>query len=338
MTIASLLSSDDLAQIAEDATDRGEPAAGAAELVAVVDEGRLADPTDVTIALGMASDLLFEAEDIAGSLVLIERAIAAHDEPSPSLDFAHLFRAQLLFLLERPEEAMAELTPLRPLLTEDPDAATAFTEALLAGDRAETAHEWLTSAVHEARANLPREEPLDEAGELATQIVHHLVTERHNVRHELDLPHDELDEMAEELAEAEEEEQRAQLVAALSGPVLFFPGAEFARLVERLPEVARSCGPTWDDHRADLERIFVFCAESGVAGETRLVRGTADELAQWLENRDGEALEDEVFDEYAEQIDEPGRVVPWPPARNDACWCGSGAKYKKCCLPRSRQD
>jgi hypothetical protein len=24
-------------------------------------------------------------------------------------------------------------------------------------------------------------------------------------------------------------------------------------------------------------------------------------------------------------------VLPWPPGRNAGCWCGSGAKYKKCC-------
>ncbi|WP_406693168.1 SEC-C metal-binding domain-containing protein [Saccharopolyspora sp. ID03-671] len=23
--------------------------------------------------------------------------------------------------------------------------------------------------------------------------------------------------------------------------------------------------------------------------------------------------------------------LPWPPGRNDTCWCGSGRKYKKCC-------
>lgn len=26
-----------------------------------------------------------------------------------------------------------------------------------------------------------------------------------------------------------------------------------------------------------------------------------------------------------------GELIPWPPERNDPCWCGSGAKYKKCC-------
>jgi uncharacterized protein YecA (UPF0149 family) len=26
-----------------------------------------------------------------------------------------------------------------------------------------------------------------------------------------------------------------------------------------------------------------------------------------------------------------GETVPWPPGRNDPCWCSSGRKYKRCC-------
>ncbi|RKS08181.1 SEC-C motif-containing protein [Nocardiopsis sp. Huas11] len=29
-------------------------------------------------------------------------------------------------------------------------------------------------------------------------------------------------------------------------------------------------------------------------------------------------------------VDDP-RLVPWPPQRNETCWCGSARKYKKCC-------
>ena len=29
--------------------------------------------------------------------------------------------------------------------------------------------------------------------------------------------------------------------------------------------------------------------------------------------------------------DTVGEPIPWPPARNDDCWCGSGQKYKRCC-------
>jgi uncharacterized protein YecA (UPF0149 family) len=160
-----------------------------------------------------------------------------------------------------------------------------------------------------------------------------LLSERHEVRHELDLPHDELDEMAEALEAAVEDEQRYELEAELSRPVLFFPRAEFDELSQRLPDLARICGPTWDEHRADLERVLSARSAEGVPVDLRLVNGSAAEIAAFVEGRD---IADELIDHYVDELDGRAAGVSWPPARNDSCWCGSGAKYKKCCLPRSR--
>jgi tetratricopeptide (TPR) repeat protein len=33
----------------------------------------------------------------------------------------------------------------------------------------------------------------------------------------------------------------------------------------------------------------------------------------------------------AVRVLDEGGAIPWPPARNDPCWCRSGAKYKRCC-------
>jgi hypothetical protein len=35
--------------------------------------------------------------------------------------------------------------------------------------------------------------------------------------------------------------------------------------------------------------------------------------------------------EYLDARYDEGHYVKWPPSRNQACWCGSGTKYKKCC-------
>ena len=334
MTTAALIDADELELIAAQAMDRDDPASGAAEIVAVVDDGRLADPLDAAVALGLAAELLLEADDPAGSLALTERAIAAHREQGSPPDFPLMFRARLLFLLDRPDEAMAELVPLRPLLTQDPDAASAIADALVAGDRGDVAHEWLTEAVAEAQAAVPEVEPEDEAEQLPTLIFFSLLTERHEVRHELGLPHDELDEMAEALEAAVEDEQRAELEAELSRPVLFFPRVEFDELSERLPDLARVCGPTWDEHRADLERVLTARAAEGVPVDLRLVNGSAADLAALVEAR--AAAAEGLIDEYVDELAGRKEGASWPPARNDACWCGSGAKYKKCCLPRTR--
>jgi len=34
---------------------------------------------------------------------------------------------------------------------------------------------------------------------------------------------------------------------------------------------------------------------------------------------------------YCRWLTGSGRARPWPPPRNAPCWCGSGAKYKRCC-------
>jgi hypothetical protein len=31
----------------------------------------------------------------------------------------------------------------------------------------------------------------------------------------------------------------------------------------------------------------------------------------------------------------PAAMTAWPPERNARCWCGSGAKYKRCCRLRA---
>ncbi|MGH3922605.1 MAG: SEC-C metal-binding domain-containing protein [Pseudonocardiaceae bacterium] len=51
--------------------------------------------------------------------------------------------------------------------------------------------------------------------------------------------------------------------------------------------------------------------------------------------RRGDPTDPQVRQDYAEHVNEHHRKI-WPPGRNETCWCGSGAKYKKCCLPRAR--
>jgi hypothetical protein len=59
----------------------------------------------------------------------------------------------------------------------------------------------------------------------------------------------------------------------------------------------------------------------------------AAELDQWV--ADHEPYEDDPAQlraQYAADLGRnPSRTIPWPPGRNEPCWCGSGRKYKKCC-------
>jgi len=83
---------------------------------------------------------------------------------------------------------------------------------------------------------------------------------------------------------------------------------------------------------------------SGPAGKTVRLRETgaarlliaplrASELRQWV--ADHEPDEENPAQLRAQYAADLGRdrlgTIPWPPGRNEPCWCGSGRKYKKCC-------
>lgn len=120
------------------------------------------------------------------------------------------------------------------------------------------------------------------------------------------------------------------------GPaVMFWPRAEFDAVVLRWPVLAGVYGRTWDEHRAQLQTGLELMAASGDRG-LAVFAGAAQELAVYATRHRGEATDPGIRADYAQHLIEHPRETPWPPGRNDGCWCGSQAKYKKCCLPRSR--
>jgi hypothetical protein len=78
----------------------------------------------------------------------------------------------------------------------------------------------------------------------------------------------------------------------------------------------------------------VLAAEQGM-GDLGVVNGSVAGLVAFAEQEGGDPTDADILDDYADALGD-GAMTPWPPGRNDACWCGSGSKYKKCCRPRSR--
>jgi hypothetical protein len=104
---------------------------------------------------------------------------------------------------------------------------------------------------------------------------------------------------------------------------VFFPKAAFTQLLAAQPEAAGELGRDWDAHRAIVEGELQAADAEGEVLEVEVA--TPELLAAMLSDDD------------AGTAPEPGPRLPWPPGRNDPCWCGSRAKYKKCCLPRGRE-
>lgn len=323
------LTSDDLDALGQTEGSSEDLLATVARLVRAVDQARIADHADIGYALSVAADLSRVAGDHPGAVELAERAIAANlVHGDGRADFARALLAELLFEDGLETEALAQLEPLRVLMTVDAQAGRMVSEALEMSGRSELALEWLTEAVVTAVA-MGEAVPEDkqEALERITTVVYELVIVRHGLRETLGLEHDEYDLLADRL-EAE--------IDALNhpGPLLFWPESDFDTLLARWPGQLENWGADWDEHRAELERELQGWAGSGTPGLS-LLAGSLAELDAFAAAQGEDAADEDVQLDYADALPDE-RELPWPPARNGPCWCGSGAKYKKCCLIRTR--
>ncbi|MEU8298959.1 SEC-C domain-containing protein [Micromonospora sp. NPDC048909] len=343
-----VITSADLAELRRTALGTANPLGVAADLADAVEQGRLADPDDAGDALALAAEIAEVRARLDAALRYADRAVAAY----PSTDdvragFARALRARIMFRTGgREDEAMAELAALRPLLTEQPEAPSYVSAALDAGGRSATADEWLSEAVdtllgeRATAAEAPERagaaaEPAVEVGPPeAPGVLFFLLQQRHRVRRNLNLPHDRHDDLADRV-EAQLV-RRAEQRQASEPDLIFFPRAEFDRLLAEHPELAEVYGPDWDEHRARLEKQLVRLANAGRGGLSVLT-GSVDGLNGFASRNSGVPGDAGIRERYArERSAHPDAHIPWPPERNDACWCGSGLKYKKDCLPRSR--
>jgi hypothetical protein len=228
---------------------------------------------------------------------------------------------------------MTQLSSLRALLTEDPLAATVLSDALVAGGRPRIAEEWLTEALEVVLRNhreLESESSEQRYDEMA-MIAYELLRARHDVRNELGLPHDDHDDLADEMLDELDEAFDIDEIPA----VMFLPQPEYAEVLRRWPELTLPCGSTWDEHRALTERALRLLAEYG-AVRLAVVAGSADGLGDFAAMKEYDQIDIDVVRAYSDSLQGArNSTTSWPPGRNEPCWCGSTTKYKKCCLPRT---
>ena len=123
--------------------------------------------------------------------------------------------------------------------------------------------------------------------------------------------------------------------------VAWLPADEYADWPTQWPDLADSDLVQGEEHGGSVAHA-VYCQrmerrlrELRETGAARLLIAPlrASELTQWV--ADHERDEDnpaQLRARYAADMGrDPSRTIPWPPGRNELCWCGSGRKYKKCC-------
>lgn len=281
---------------------------------------------------GLAAAICKEFGWLEEALVLLDEGMAADPTETPAYQLAD--RAELLIGLGRVDEGMALLESLRPLMGVDITATSSIVDVLTEIGRRELAVEWMTVAV---RRLLPG---LDELTDGALREFDYLVGTRRRVRQELDLvpdkldqlertapADDELDELEEELAELEEQDRHGPVMLGL----MFWPEDQYALVISKWPQLAEGYGGDWDGHRVEFKRIAEEYREQQ---PIQVAAGDFEGFLRHCEDRDLDSATSPARANYAANLTRIGLGRPYPPERNAPCWCGSGCKYKSCCLNR----
>jgi hypothetical protein len=113
--------------------------------------------------------------------------------------------------------------------------------------------------------------------------------------------------------------------------VTWFPSGEYEGALATWAELADEWGGV--QHAEYCRRLEARMRELTAHGI--LIRSVApiriDEYVAWCDERDDNPADEGSRAAYAADLERLGCTVPWPPKRNQQCWCGSGAKYKSCC-------
>ena len=322
------LTEDDLTALADGG--QKNPGATIQALTAAAEGNQLEDPSDAPYALGLAADVAEAAGDTAQALVLARRAMALADEVDPGYLYPHSLLVRLLAEQGDRDEARAVLERLRAALTTYDSAPSALTEAAEPLNMQQTALDWLTEALDTLAPDRNRLPKPDQGFE----IVIELLMARHDLRETLGLPHDADDELADRIDDAladalEEDDEEA--------PILFFPQKEFDALATLSAQALVFTGTTWDEHRSRVQSILA--AFSGIgASDLAAIAATAEGYLSFVAEAKLDPGDVATAAEYADRLtdEQDAIVIPWPPGRNESCWCGSGLKYKKCCLRREK--
>ncbi|CAL9388526.1 hypothetical protein SUDANB121_01216 [Nocardiopsis dassonvillei] len=86
-------------------------------------------------------------------------------------------------------------------------------------------------------------------------------------------------------------------------------------------------------HHHGIERTLRAQARGFPGVHLGTIAVTPDEIADFAAEHGLDPADPGTLRAWVSAVPAPDSpdVAPWPPERNQACWCGSGRKYKKCC-------
>jgi len=325
-------------------------------------------PQDREELLLEAADAWQEAGRLDRALALYERLLDPDTGDASEPDLVDAYRIGTLWDMGREEDARAAATAFRKRHPRHPAAWEFVAEAFEEAGETASAVEWYTAGVtHALGAGIPVTADAVEEAPYGFDL-EALVIGRHRARRLLGSPHDDWDDVADELHERRESAWlgRARPLDEVHDPLRLKRlkeggaealDAEISALTDTLEEVRaapvaprKACVLYWppedfvqllerwpeaaeeygDDHADHRRRVERTLRELSDEGVPHLAVGHAT-LAGLEENAENGAASPDTLSAYAAELTRTGRTTNWPPPRNGPCWCGSGRKYKKCC-------
>jgi hypothetical protein len=116
------------------------------------------------------------------------------------------------------------------------------------------------------------------------------------------------------------------------GRLLWWPSAEYGRLLRQVPEVTGILGGTWRDHTARVESFMSSASRADRTARLLLAHADFAKFAAYLEHSGADPRLSAVQTAFTFHAG-AGYHYParWPPGGRYPCWCGSGRKYQRCC-------
>jgi tetratricopeptide (TPR) repeat protein len=184
------------------------------------------------------------------------------------------------------------------------------------------------------------------AGEEEGELAWLLTGQRGETMDILGLPPDELQLHAEELIERQEQQDREyerEFLRKWNQPQTIAPQQAYIGVAWFPPDQYQRALQTWPSFAQDYEhgsyaaycaRLELLLRDLNSQGVKRLglTPIAIDQYLAWCAQHNRDPEESDTRTSYATELVERGVVDPWPPERNEPCWCYSGRKYKKCCL------
>lgn len=258
------------------------------------------------------------------AIAAIEKCIESGYGGEPD---ARSFKAEFLLQAERTDEAHALFEEVK---ADTPDDVWLYNQAALAyqgvGDY-ERGLIWITQGLELAL-------DIDDPEQVVAQLSDIRRVSLKHLGHDLDALERRADDFLEKKRAAERSRRLrrdAERTPGVESGMAWFPQGEYERAIDLWPSIRQQ----WSsiphaEYCRSIERELVKFRDAG-SGIRWVAPIGVDEYMKWCEPMNREPEESSSRANYAAEIVRSGAARPWPPRRNDPCWCGSGAKYKKCC-------